>query len=57
MIDRDYNNNEILFISPSKEISVNWAKNNTRFKIDQISIKHYVVSDDNLISETEISIE
>ena len=52
--DMNYNNNHILFISTSEEAAKRYVLNHTNPKKDQISIAHYIMSDDIMISETEV---
>ena len=48
MQDMDYDNNHILFISPSENIARIWCNTNTNSS-EQISISHYIMSEDAMI--------
>jgi hypothetical protein len=52
--DMDYDNNHILFISQSEDIARKWCKKNTDIQKEQISIMHYVMSEDHMVSENSL---
>ena len=55
--DMEYDNNHILFISLSEDVVRNWCKTNTDLEKEQISIMHYVMSEDAMISENILFIK